>query len=35
MKPIDIPELSKVVNFVLDTIRKKDEKQYMIRCSEV
>ena len=28
MKPIDIPELPKVVNFVLDTIRNKDGEQY-------
>lgn len=28
MKPIDIPELPKVANFVLDTIRNKDREQY-------
>lgn len=28
MKPIDIPELPKVANFVLDKIREKDEEQY-------
>ena len=28
MKPIDIPELPKVANFVLDTIREKDKEQY-------
>ena len=28
MKPIDIPELPKVANFVLDTIREKDKDQY-------
>ena len=27
-KPIDIPELPKVANFVLDTIREKDKEQY-------
>ena len=28
MKPIEVPELSKVANFVLDTIREKDKEQY-------
>ena len=28
MRPVDILELSKVVNFVLDTIKKKDKDQY-------
>ena len=28
MRPIDIPELSKVASFVLDTIKEKDEEQY-------
>ncbi len=28
MRPVDIPELPKVVNFVLDTIKKKDKDQY-------
>ncbi len=27
-KPVDVAELSKTANFVLDTIRKKDEEQY-------
>ena len=28
MSPLDVPELSKVVNFVLDTIKEKDKEQY-------
>lgn len=28
MRPVDIPELPKVVNFVLDTIKEKDKEQY-------
>ena len=28
MKPIEVPELPKVANFVLDTIREKDKEQY-------
>ena len=28
MRPVDIPELAKVANIVVDTIKKKDEEQY-------